>query len=485
MSELSPNMSNSVDHIFVDLDGTLVRTDLFFESILQLIKRNPLNIFWVVLWLIQGRAVAKEKIANLVDVDAENLPYEPSLIEFLREKKAQGKNLILATASHRIWADKVSAYLGIFDHVIASDSANNLKGKKKLAAIRDMVGDAEFSYCGDSSADRPIWSEATQNVFVNAPQKDVDAATSQNKAEKVIVSSKSSVAAFFKEMRVHQYAKNALIFVPLFTSHHYQDSAQLLNVVVAFVCFSLCASGVYFLNDLLDLEADRLHAKKRHRPLASGDLPLSLGIAGAVLLPVLAFGLAGVFLNFAFFGVLAAYFCLTNAYSFFLKRVSTADVMVLAVLYTLRVVAGAAAAELTLSSWLMGFSIFVFVSLAYLKRYIEVAALSEDVDKAHGRGYSAADSETMFSLGISNITASVLVLALYINSEEVTILYQSPVILWLLCLLMLYWGNRIWVGARRGKIADDPVVFAIKDKVSRLVGVSFLLVVLAAKHLQV
>ena len=210
----------------------------------------------------------------------------------------------------------------------------------------------------------------------------------------------------------------------------------------------------------------------------------SLGIAGSILLPILAFGVAGIFLNLPFLGVLAAYFLLTNAYSFFLKGVSTADVMTLAVLYTLRVVAGAAAAGLALSSWLMAFSIFVFVSLAYLKRYIEVAALSETVDKAHGRGYSAADSETMFSLGIANITASVLVLALYINSEEVIGLYQSPTILWLLCLLMLYWGNRIWVGARRGKIADDPVVFAIKDKVSRMVGASFLLVVLAAKYLQ-
>ena len=206
---------------------------------------------------------------------------------------------------------------------------------------------------------------------------------------------------------------------------------------------------------------------------------------GSIFLPLLAFCLAGAFLNIAFFGVLASYFILTNAYSFFLKRVSTADVMVLAVLYTLRVVAGAAAAGVALSSWLMAFSVFVFVSLAYLKRYIEVAALSDDVDKAHGRGYSAADSETMFSLGIANITASVLVLALYINSEEVTELYQSPSILWLLCLLMLYWGNRIWVGARRGKIADDPVVFAIKDKVSRMVGASFLLVVLAAKYIQI
>lgn len=478
-------MSNSVDHIFVDLDGTLVRTDLFFESVLQLIKRNPINLFRVVFWVLRGRAVAKEKVANLVDVDAENLPYEPSLIDYLREMKAQGKSLVLATASHRIWAEKVSAYLGLFDRVIASDSQNNLKGKRKLAAIRALIGESQFAYCGDSAADRPIWSEAARNVFVNAPGRDVAAAKAQNKAERVIVSEQSTLKAFVKEMRVHQYAKNALIFVPLFTSHHYNDLTLLAHVAIAFVCFSLCASGVYFLNDLLDLSADRAHARKRHRPLASGALPISLGVAGAILLPTAAFVVAALYLNLAFLGVLGVYFLLTNGYSFFLKRISTADVMTLAVLYTLRVVAGGAAADVTLSSWLMAFSVFVFVSLAYLKRYIEVAALSEAVDKAHGRGYSAADSETMFSLGIANITASVLVLALYINSDEVTVLYRSPTILWLLCLLMLYWGNRIWVGARRGKINDDPVVFAIKDKVSRMVGASFVLVVLAAKYIRI
>ena len=200
---------------------------------------------------------------------------------------------------------------------------------------------------------------------------------------------------------------------------------------------------------------------------------------------MIAFAAALAFLPTVFVGVLAVYFLITNAYSFGLKRISTADVMTLAILYTLRVVAGAAATDIALSSWLLAFSIFLFVSLAYLKRYVEVGALPEDDAKAHGRGYSAADSETMFSLGIANITASVLILALYINSAEVVQLYQTPEILWLLCLLMLYWGNRIWVGARRGKIADDPVVFAIKDKVSRMVGVAFLIVALAAKYIEI
>lgn len=227
-----------------------------------------------------------------------------------------------------------------------------------------------------------------------------------------------------------------------------------------------------------------MHPRKRHRPLASGDLPISLGVVGSVCLPLLAFGIAGATLTTGFVGVLAAYFLITNAYSFFLKRISTADVMTLAILYTLRVVAGAAAIGVPLSSWLMAFSVFVFVSLAYLKRYIEVDALPKGEEQAHGRGYSGSDSETMFSLGIANITASVLVLALYINSEEVASLYQTPAILWFLCFLMLYWGNRIWVGARRGKISDDPVVFALRDKVSRLVGLCLVLVVVAAKYVQ-
>ena len=194
--------------------------------------------------------------------------------------------------------------------------------------------------------------------------------------------------------------------------------------------------------------------------------------------------LAGATLPLAFFGVLGIYFVITNMYSFFLKRVSTADVMTLAILYTLRVVAGAAATGIVLSSWLMAFSVFIFVSLAFLKRYIEVAALDQESGAAKGRGYAARDRETMFGLGISNATAAVLVLALYINSDEVTKLYATPQFLWLLCFLLLYWTNRVWIGARRGKISDDPVVFAIKDKVSRLVGISFLIVVLLAKFFE-
>jgi len=475
-------MEKGIKYIFVDLDGTLVRTDVFLESVLKLIKQNPFAIFKLILWSLQGRSIVKEKVAKLVDIKPESLPYETELIDYLKEQKQQNKTIILATASNEKYANKIANYLGLFDQVIASNKQHNLKGKNKLSAILNIVGDKSFIYAGDHSADRPIWKEASANIFVNAPQRDIETAKTQGKVEKIIAS-RSTAYEFLKEMRVHQYAKNILIIVPLLTSHQYLDITSLYAAILAFLSFSLCASGVYFLNDMLDLDADRHHETKCNRPLASGRLSLPIGAAGAVGLPIIAFTLAWFLLPLTFFGVLLFYYILTSAYTFVLKRISTMDVMTLAILYTLRIVAGSAAIGVELSSWLIAFSVFIFVSLAYLKRYIEIASLSEGTEKAHGRGYSSDDAETMFILGVSNLTASVLVMALYINSSEVAALYRSPSILWGLCWLILYWGNRIWVGARRGKIADDPVVFAIKDRVSRWLGLAFVGVVIAAKYI--
>ncbi|MEM8987208.1 MAG: UbiA family prenyltransferase [Pseudomonadota bacterium] len=475
-------MNTHVSQVFVDLDGSLIRTDMLLEAALKLLKRNPLNIFRLAMWAVQGRALLKTRLAETVEIDYAALPYEADVVEHLKAMKADGARIVLATASPRVFAEGVAAHLPLFDDVLATEPGVNLKGVNKLKAIQESAGEAAFAYVGDSPADRPIWRAASSEILVNASRNDVRRAKSQDKPSNVIQTRPSVFKSFLKEMRVHQWAKNVLVFVPLFTSHSYYDLGAVFACLVAFASFSLCASGVYFFNDLLDLEADRKHKTKWRRPLASGDLPISLGVIGAVALPVAAFALALVFAPLAFVAVLCVYFIMTNAYSFYLKAKSTADVMTLAILYTLRVVAGAAAIGVALSSWLLGFSIFVFVSLAYLKRYIEIAGLDEGGEKAAGRGYSGADTETMFVLGASNMTAAVLVLALYVNSEEITGTYQSPILLWGLCLLMLYWGNRIWIGARRGRISDDPVVFAIKDNISRLVGLAFGGIVLAARY---
>ena len=473
------------DHIFVDLDGTLVRSDLFIESILCLLARNPLRVFSLLLWLLRGRPAAKEQVARLAKIDISSLPFECELIDYLKTQRRHGKKIVLATAAHRLHAEKVAAHLGFFDEVMASDASVNLKGERKLAAITAKMEGKNFAYAGDGPADRPLWQAAAGNILVNAAKADVHRARSDRKAELVIHTRPPLWRAFRHEMRVHQWAKNLLVFAPLLTAHAYSSGPAILATILAFICFSLCASGVYFLNDLLDLAADRQHSSKRHRPLASGDLPLFWGFIGALLLPATAFLIALLFLPAMFSLTLAAYFIITNAYSFVIKQISTADVMTLSVLYTLRVVAGAAAAGISLSFWLMAFSIFLFVSLAYLKRYIEIDALEQSDSRAHGRGYTANDSETMFTLGSANITAAVLVMAFYINSEDVVLLYRTPEILWLLCLLTLYWGNRVWVGARRGKIDDDPIVFAIRDKVSQMTAVCGLTIVLMARFIAI
>ena len=476
-------MSDKPARIFVDLDGTLVRTDLFVEAIVQFLTKNPLNIFVLVLWLLRGIAYAKSRIAQEVRIDPTSLPYETALLAYLKQQKAQGRQLVLATAAPRAFAEPVAEHLGLFDTVLATDATHNLKGARKLAAIRDMAGQGPFTYAGDTAADRPIWAAAKTGIFVNAPSRDVEAARAASKAETVVNSRPPGWRAFLKSMRPHQYAKNALIFAPLFTSQQHLPIESVLASLLAFICFSLCASGVYFLNDLVDLQADRQHTSKQFRPLPSGDLSLRAGVVGAIALPIVAFGLSVFFLPVNFTLVLIAYLVITMAYSFWLKQIATADVMVLASLYTLRVIAGSAATGIVLSSWFLAFSMFIFVSLGYLKRYIEVAAAPADDSSVHGRDYSHADSETMFSLGVANITAAVVILALYINSPEVQTIYRTPEILWLLCLLLLYWGNRIWVGARRGRVADDPVLFALRDRISLMIGAAFVVVTLAAKYL--
>ena len=469
--------------IFVDLDGTLVRTDVFAEAALRYLRSNPLRILRLLFILLQGPAAAKCFLARKVAFDPAELPYEQELIEHLKRRRAGGCRIILATAAHWSHANRIARHLNLFHEVAATGRRSNLKGTNKLARIQEICQGRPFTYAGNSRADRPIWGAAHGAIFVNAPRRDISVARLNGRAELVLRTQTGRFAAFVRQMRPHQWAKNVLLFVPLLTSHGYGDVTTDARAVLGFLAFGLCASGNYFINDLLDLDADRTHATKRQRPLASGALPIALGMAGALALPFTAFALSTFVLPWQFTAALAAYFALSNLYSFHLKRRSTADVMTLGLLYTIRVVAGAAAISVIVSSWLLGFSMFIFVSLAYLKRYIEVAALADSQAKSKGRGYSGADSETMFGLGIANSTAATVLLALYISSEEVKTLYREPAALWVLCFLMLLWSNRVWVGARRGKIHDDPVVFAIKDPISRWIGFVALLTLAAARFL--
>ena len=469
--------------LYVDIDGTLLRTDLLHEAAWEYVKFAPWRLVSLLaVLLFRGRAALKSYLARRVCIDPAKLPYETALIEYLKDQRGLGRPIVLITASHWRYARRIARYLGLSDASYGSSNRLNLKARAKLEKIQTLCVGKPFVYAGNAPPDRTIWSAAHKAILVNAPRADVERARQSGHAELVIESRSGVLRSFIRGMRLHQWAKNALLLVPLLTSHSYSDAHRVALALLALLAFGLCASGHYFLNDLLDLASDRAHATKHRRPLASGDLPLPYGIAGAVVLPAIAFAISIAALPWPFTAAMAGYFALTNLYSFRLKRVSTADVVTLALLYTIRVVAGAAAISVVLSSWLLAFSVFIFVSLAYLKRYIEVSALVKG-SKAAGRGYSEADAETMFVLGIANSTAATVVFAFYISSNEVKALYHRPDVLWLLCLLLLYWTNRIWIGTRRGKINEDPVIFAVKDKVSRLVGLAAVAVVIAARIL--
>jgi len=467
--------------LYVDIDGTLLRTDLLHEAAWRHVRTAPWRIFTLIRLALKGPAPLKTFLARKTQFDPAALPYEKAMADLISRCENEGRRTILITASHQKYANRIAEHLKLADPAHGSSNRVNLKGATKLSRIQSLNQGRKFVYAGNSSADRPIWAAAHREILVNAPQKDVRAATESGRAELVVKSRPPVWRAFLKEMRLHQWVKNALVFVPLFTSHSYGDSHLLELALLAFLSFGLCASGHYFLNDLLDLDADRAHHRKRNRPLASGDLPVLYGPLGAILLPIAGLALAIAFLPLKFTAALLAYLALTNLYSFYLKSRSTADVFALALLYTVRVIAGGAALAIVLSSWLLAFSMFVFISLAYLKRYIEISALAEG--QAKGRGYVKEDAETLFALGVASATASTLVLAFYVSSAEVRILYREPALLWLLCLLMLYWGNRLWIGARRGKIHDDPVVFALKDRISRYIFLAMILVVLVARIL--
>lgn len=455
--------------LVVDLDGTLIRSDLLIESFMLLIKQNPFNLFFVLLWLLKGKATLKAEIARRVDIPVELLPFNQELITWLKTEKARGRTLILATASHQRYAHSVAAHLGIFDDVLASDESRNLSGPAKRGALTERYGEKQYAYAGNAPVDLKVWTHCSSAVVV-AGSGLAGQAERLCPVEKQFAPPKAGLKVILKALRVHQWVKNALIFVPLLTSHMLTNPNGLLHGILAFFAFSFCASSVYFLNDLLDLNDDRRHATKRNRPFAAGTLSLMSGIIGTPILLMLSAALCW-FLPLGFVAVLGIYYVMTVAYSFKLKRVVMVDVITLAALYTIRIVAGAVAVSVTLSFWLLSFSVFVFLSLAIVKRYTELMKLKEkSARKILGRGYQVEDLELLSSLGGSAGYISVLVLALYINSGDVRGLYSHPQLMWPACMVMLYWVSRIWIIAHRGGMDDDPIVFALKDKSSIVCG---------------
>jgi 4-hydroxybenzoate polyprenyltransferase/phosphoglycolate phosphatase-like HAD superfamily hydrolase len=464
----------------VDLDGSLIRTDLLHEATLLLIKHSPVQLLAIPFWLARGKAALKAHIADRVSPEASLLPYNEALLAWLQEQRSAGRRLVLCTASDRRYAQKVADYLGIFDLVIASDGQKNNSAANKAAALMEQFGEGAYDYVGNSSADLPVWKGARRAIVVGDDGMRAAAARVTN-VERVFALDPAGPRAWLKGLRLHQWLKNVLLVLPLLGAHRWGDAPALLQVLGAFFAFGMCASAVYVINDLFDLESDRQHLRKRLRPFASGRISIPQGFAVAIVLLALAFILAAA-VSLAFFEWLLVYLVLTKAYTFFLKSIPLLDCLTLAGLYTLRVVAGGAAAAQPVSFWLLAFCLFLFLSLAFVKRYSELVAMAaRGKMSAHGRGYVAEDRQLLQSFGVSAGFASALVLALYLNSEAVLQLYTHPDRLWFTLPALLFWISWMWLLASRGQMHDDPVIFAVRNRVSLLAGVVFLAVIWLAK----
>jgi 4-hydroxybenzoate polyprenyltransferase len=465
--------------LIVDLDGTLIKSDLLVESFFVRFASNPASVFGMFFALQGGKAAMKEVIAQKVDLDATSLPYDETVLGLIISARAMGRPVYLASASNAKFVSAVADHLGLFNGWFASNATINNSANNKAALLVETFGEAGFDYIGNDEADLPVWAAAAQRIGVRVPSKLSDKVAKLG-VEIVETEKEASILKrWTKLIRVHQYAKNALVFLPLFAAHKF-DLHSILTCVVAALAFSLCASSVYIFNDLVDLAADRAHPTKKARPLASGAIPI---LHGAIAMPL--FLLASLALaalaSWPFFGVLLFYFVLTTAYSCWLKMKMLIDVVVLAMLYTLRVIGGAAAIGVSVSEWLLAFSMFLFASLALIKRYIELGVLfDEDLPDPTNRNYRLGDMQIVATLAAASGFNAVTVFALYISSDTVHSLYSHPQFLWLVCPILMYWISRVLMMAHRRFVHDDPIIFALKDRVSLIAGALIAVFMIAA-----
>lgn len=479
-SEAMRHEQERITVLCVDLDGALLATDALWESVLLCMKQQPWACVQLPLWLLKGKAYVKRQLALRVHFDATYLPYREDVLRFLHQQKASGRTLILVTASDEEMARPIAEHVGIFADVMASDGAVNLSGPNKRTALVKRFGSRGFDYLGDGAVDLPVWESANAALLVGPSKALLNRVKAVTVIQHIFSARRNGGLPMLSALRPSQWVKNILVFVPLVTAHRITDTACLIQAFSAFAACSGCASSVYLMNDLLDLSADRRHATKQHRPFAAGTLSIPTGLCLIPLLLLGAFALAWRTLPAVFTTVLAVYLVTATAYSLRFKHIMVVDVMLLASLYVLRIYAGAVAVDIPVSTWLLAFAMFLFLSLAFVKRYAELNTLQAGRDQVEGRDYLSADKEWIRSVGAASGYLSVLVLALYINSKEVMVLYRHPERLWFVCPLLLYWITRMWCLVHRGHLDDDPVVAAVKDPLSYMAGALIAIILVMA-----
>ncbi|SOD98723.1 UbiA family prenyltransferase [Caenispirillum bisanense] len=455
--------------LVVDLDGTLIRSDMLLESFFALLATHPVRALKAAAHVRQGKAALKAALADEAVVDVALLPFDERVVEYLRAEKAAGRPVYLASASDQRLLERFAEHLDFFDGVFGSDRSVNLAGNAKANRLVAEFGRGGFDYIGNDTVDMAVWKTCRRAVVVNASSRLLARLQAEHADLVDLGAPARRPQSYLKALRPHQWIKNTLVFVPL-VAGQYLAAMEVVLAVLAFWAFSFAASSAYQLNDLLDLAGDRDHPTKRFRPLASGVVPL---LHGSFMVPglFLAAVILGLFVSYQFLLVLLLYYAITIAYSLHLKRRMMVDVMTLAGLYTLRIVGGIVALQAEPSPWLLGFSLFVFFSLAIVKRYVElIGRLRAEKGPPRGRGYVLEDMSMLAALGAASAFSAVVVLALYLTSAEVNALYDHPEILWVVCPLFMYWISRVLLIAHRGELHDDPVLFAAKDRISLAIG---------------
>ena len=450
--------------LVVDLDGTLIKSDLLFEGLILLLRKHPLYFFNLFIWFLHGKVRLKEEIFKRVRIDPALLPYNTDFLDFLKSEKENGKELILATASPVGNAREIAEYLGLFSEVFGTQDHTNLKGSTKRDLLVGLFGDKSFDYAGNSKSDFVIFQSARESILVNMTKANEIRSRRNFSVRSVFESKSEKVSYFLKSIRVYQWTKNLLIFVPFITSHSWNNISSIRTIIITFLSLSFLASSGYIINDLLDLNSDRIHPRKKNRPIASGNFSIPKACITAFVLAAFGFGLA-IFIDKSLILLLLLYFCLTITYSLNFKTIELIDVFSLTALYLIRIIIGAFAINVTLSFWLLVFSIFTFFSLALVKRYTEIMLKKSQIEISHSRrNYTGIDLPFIGQIGISSGLMTVVVFALYINSPEIKILYSNPEILWIFCFLLLYWITHIWYSAFKGKMTDDPIIFSLKNR---------------------
>jgi 4-hydroxybenzoate polyprenyltransferase/phosphoserine phosphatase len=482
----------------VDLDGTLVKSDTLLDTVIVLARQSPMALLHFPKWVAQGKAFFKQKVSSLASIDVVHLPYNQPLLEYLRQQHAEGREIYLATGADTVLAERVAAHLGFFSGVLASDGTVNLTGHNKLAAFHERFP-AGFCYIGNARPDMPLLTHCSEPMVANPHLALRSGLRSAGIVPvRTFSDAASPLKAWLRAIRLHQWAKNVLIFLPVLLAHVHAVG-PMVAAAMAFVSFGLAASSTYIVNDLLDLEADRHHPRKRRRPFAAGDLSPIVGLATVLVFTVISLAiavllprvLAAVSPQYAlsepwkFLEWLVLYAVATTAYSLRFKRIMLVDVIMLSGLYTVRIIAGSAATGVPVSQWLAAFSIFFFLSLAFVKRFSELESVrirnqAAGTIAVKGRGYRVSDLEQLRSFGTASGYASVIVFALYIGNEVARNLYSHYARLWLLVPVLLLWLSWMWLLASRDELHEDPVIYAITDKRSLLMGAVVVAIVLSA-----